>query len=205
MLFGRLTSSFQYRPIVWRRTPATWIKDLVVLTALFYILLWNGRVLHRKKTYQDAPDSVMGRLTRRSNDLLLQPGSSKNWLWVGDFTRLGQSWNMFAPKPTQIRGWFVVKGEFKDGPSLDLYKVLVLNKKIEEAELTWERPGRAIDLCPNARWRKYMMHFEPTPKTVSPPVLQMDRSGVESEIRKDRTAPRQSAASLHAGGCALEW
>ena len=63
---------------------------------------------------------------------------------------LDQRWNMFAPLD-EASIWMVVKGEERDGTTLDLLR----NNK----GINWERPPYGQYLYKNSHWSKYMNHL----------------------------------------------
>ena len=65
--------------------------------------------------------------------------------------RLDQKWNMFAPRPLDEDGWYVIETELVDGTKVDLYR--------EGAPVSFEKPIRIAPTYPNARWRKFMMNI----------------------------------------------
>jgi predicted DCC family thiol-disulfide oxidoreductase YuxK len=74
--------------------------------------------------------------------------------------RLGQHWNMFAPAPGWIDGWYTVSGITKSGKTVD-----VLRGRAGEPE--WTRPTSISQTYPTDRWRKYLVVL-PTDKSRAP-------------------------------------
>jgi hypothetical protein len=73
-------------------------------------------------------------------------------------TQLDQRWNMFAPKPNYIRGWYVAPASLADGSQVDLMK--------DGEPFSWKRPTVMAESFPDFRWRKYLLNlwrprFEP--------------------------------------------
>jgi hypothetical protein len=73
-------------------------------------------------------------------------------------TQLDQRWNMFAPKPNYVRGWYVAPATLADGSQVDLMK--------EGQPFSWKRPTVMAESFPDFRWRKYLLNlwrprFEP--------------------------------------------
>lgn len=92
-----------------------------VVTCLFVlILVWNAMSVGLVAT----PDVV------ESN---VEPGQ---------FT-----WNMFAPAPLSVDGWFVVPGRLDSGERVDAFR---------RAPVDWEKPADVDKTYPSARWRKYL-------------------------------------------------
>jgi predicted DCC family thiol-disulfide oxidoreductase YuxK len=69
---------------------------------------------------------------------------------VRDILRLEQHWNMFAPHPGRLDGWYAVRGYTKQGQVVD---VLVGR----QGEPSQERPKYLSQTYPTYRWRKYLM------------------------------------------------
>lgn len=60
--------------------------------------------------------------------------------------RIDQGWPMFAPRPWQDDGWYVIPGLLEDGTELDVYT---------GKPLDWRKPDNVAALEPNVRWRTY--------------------------------------------------
>ncbi len=65
-------------------------------------------------------------------------------------TRTDQYWNMFAPEPLSVDGWYVVPAELENGSRVD-----ALHRK----PVSFDRPPDLSDTYPNARWRKYLVNL----------------------------------------------
>lgn len=63
-----------------------------------------------------------------------------------------QRWNMFAPRPTKVDGWYVIKGWLEDGRTVDLHKMRV-------GKTTFDKPEYVADYYGNYRWRKYLTNL----------------------------------------------
>jgi hypothetical protein len=73
-----------------------------------------------------------------------------NWRsQIGLIVPIRQHWAMFAPKPMDWNGWYVVEGVLADGRRLDLFPPQV-------QPLQWERPEDIAKTYRNQRWRKYL-------------------------------------------------
>ncbi len=66
-------------------------------------------------------------------------------------TQLDQRWNMFAPKPNYIRGWYVAEADLADGSQVDLMN--------DGHALSWKRPDVISATYPDFRWRKYLINI----------------------------------------------
>lgn len=63
--------------------------------------------------------------------------------------RLNQIWNMFAPAPPKIDGWYVIPGELGDDRVIDAF-----NDRLEPPIVA--KPEYVSHSYPNYRWRKYL-------------------------------------------------
>lgn len=154
-LMGRLVGWATYAPRTLAPTRVRWVRDFGLAAVLVYVLIWNGRVFHTKKTF--AEDSFQAEVSAYCDELLDPPGSGDH-LWLGYATRLSQQWNMFAPKPPSTRGWFEIIGTLADGTKVELFDALVWDRDPQPP--TGERPARVSVRYPNARWRKYIHHLQ---------------------------------------------
>ncbi len=64
-------------------------------------------------------------------------------------TNLDQRWNMFAPRPTFIDGWYVIPGWLGNGTPVDVYNAA-------ETAPSLEKPRYVVDSYKTYRWRKYL-------------------------------------------------
>jgi predicted DCC family thiol-disulfide oxidoreductase YuxK len=74
--------------------------------------------------------------------------------------RLEQQWNMFAPAPGRLDGWFVVRGYTAQGMVVD-----VLSGR--PSEPNWDRPRYVSQTYTSYRWRKYLIGI-PSDKSRAP-------------------------------------
>jgi len=63
--------------------------------------------------------------------------------------RLDQRWRMFAPIPARDDGWFVMRGELKNGEIVDVF-----NQKSGEPSV--EKPHNVAKTFANSRWKRYL-------------------------------------------------
>lgn len=66
-------------------------------------------------------------------------------------TALWQSWNMFAPIPMRVDGWFVMDAQIRSGKHID-----ILNDK---DPVSFERPKMLNDYYRNERWQKWLLNM----------------------------------------------
>lgn len=63
--------------------------------------------------------------------------------------RLDQRWRMFAPIPARDDGWFVMRGELKNGEIVDVFNQ-------EFGEPSTEKPANVAKTFANSRWKRYL-------------------------------------------------
>ncbi|SDM55240.1 Vitamin K-dependent gamma-carboxylase [Halogranum gelatinilyticum] len=56
-------------------------------------------------------------------------------------------WNMFAPAPLNVDGWYVVPGRLESGERVDAFR---------GGTVEWDKPAEVDRTYPSARWRKYL-------------------------------------------------
>jgi len=66
-------------------------------------------------------------------------------------TALWQSWNMFAPIPMRVDGWFVMDAQIRSGKHID-----ILNDK---DQVSYARPKMLNDNYKNERWQKWLLNM----------------------------------------------
>ena len=170
-LMGRLTGWIRARPDRPVRRPLVWLRNGFLLATLAYVVLWNARIFHNKEVF--AADSVAGRFSAASASWIYsrddEEGNRVDRRWYGRLLRVGQSWQMFAPYPPRIIGWYVVVGTLEDGSQVDLYRHVVFGE--ESPEVSWDRPNRLVETFRGPRWRKYMMSLRKKEKKDYRPLL----------------------------------
>lgn len=110
-------------------TPAHLAAQVLGAYLLFAVLVWNVRTLNLK-----ADEVVSGPFDA---PLLL--------------AQLDQRWNMFAPFPNYVSGWFAAQADLADGTRVDL-----LNSG---RAFSWRRPEAVAETYPDFRWRKYLTNL----------------------------------------------
>ncbi len=72
--------------------------------------------------------------------------------------RMNHVWNMFAPYPSRMDGWYILASELDDGRTIDLLR----NGK----PVDWSKPENVSEIFPNYRHRKYLTSLvrKDTPK-----------------------------------------
>lgn len=126
--FGRLTQPLRWHKKKWK---LGWSLSIVAGFALILVVWWNiGTV---EKSFR-----VPYPLKR-----------------LPLYARLDQKWNMFAPYPLKIDGWYIVLGTKLDGFKVDLMR----NAFQGSEKISFEKPDSVSSLYPSQRWRKYMMNL----------------------------------------------
>ncbi len=115
----------------------------LALFFLVYIYLWNVRTLDFKRYEKYFP---------------------KSWNGIGYFFRLEQKWSMFAARPMDDDGWFVIPAKLRDGTLVDLFR--------NGAPVRFEKPALVSKEYSNQRMRKFYMNltdieFKPYRRTLA--------------------------------------
>jgi hypothetical protein len=76
----------------------------------------------------------------------------QRWKSVGYALGLEQRFDLFAPKPTIIDGWFVTVATLDDGSQVDLLQ--------DGAMVRWEKPEMLSARYPNGHWGAYMFFLK---------------------------------------------
>jgi hypothetical protein len=108
---------------------STKIAQVVAALCLVYILLWNLRVLDKKR---------YGHFI-------------ENLTWVASLVRLDQYWGMFAPFPFKNDGWLVLHAILEEGSEVDLMRGGQL--------VRWDKPDPVAATYVNERERKFLMNL----------------------------------------------
>jgi hypothetical protein len=103
-----------------RSTLTDRVVPVVVALLLVFVLVWNAASVG----FVDTPEAV------ESN---VDPEQFR--------------WNMFAPAPMNVDGWFVVPGRLESGERVDAFR---------RAPVDWDKPAEVDRTYPSARWRKYL-------------------------------------------------
>jgi hypothetical protein len=96
---------------------------------LFSVLIWNVRGLNIRT--EDVNPTPLDHVLR--------------------VTQLDQRWNMFAPKPNYVRGWYAAKADLADGSQVDLMN--------DGRSFSLKRPDIMAETYPDFRWRKYLINI----------------------------------------------
>jgi hypothetical protein len=126
---GTFTRPLKFRPLEIKPSRSF---NIFVLVLLLYTFLWNC------SNY--APDLFKRNLWQRV-------------AWVGQITRLDQSWSIFAPSPPRDDGWYVIPGRLANGQQVDVLR--------NSTTVNWEKPTLSdrARLYPDMQWRTYAINL----------------------------------------------
>ena len=124
---GRLTS----RLLPLRANPirCSALLEVVVGALVVFVMVWN-----------------IGTLPGRES---LVPDWAKRFAL---FTRQEQKWDMFAPHPLILDGYYVMRGTLEDGRKVD-----VLPRTI--GEVSFDKPANVAGMYEDQKWRKYLVNL----------------------------------------------
>lgn len=71
--------------------------------------------------------------------------------WIAGTFAFYQRWDMFAPAPGKLSGWFVVQAILKNGTDVDIYS--------GRKEVSLARPELISETYKNANWQKYLTNI----------------------------------------------
>ncbi len=111
-----------------------WAAQSLALVLLVYVGLWNLRTVNFERWEPVFPESAN---------------------LVGDFLRLGQIWNLFAPFPATEDGWFVFEGQLVNGDVVD-----ARSNPMNPESVTFDKPTNPSQALGNERWKKYLMSLD---------------------------------------------
>lgn len=141
---------------LWSRGPSVGLTDrLPGATSLSSVSRWEGagRLPVRIRTGADRFRTALGRLRGPLLiivfvAMLVSNAATLGVAPVDDSTVPEQSWDMFAPVPPGVDGWFVAPGATTNGQQVDA---------LASEPLSWDRPSELASTYPSARWRKYLL------------------------------------------------
>lgn len=107
---------------------ASWLSNVLAAFFITYIFLWNVRTLN-----------------------VAVPSAFSKMDPIGNILDIEQYWDMFAPYPVKIDGWYVIPGKLRDGTKVDLFT--------NGGPVTWDKPPLLSAIYSNDRWRSYMMNL----------------------------------------------
>jgi hypothetical protein len=113
--------------------PLSGIETTLVLFCLAYALFLNIRgVALKDPSVREAPP----------------PHFHDRTIHLGQTLGLDQGWGVFAPKPGDYYGWFILRARLEDGSLVDLSR--------EGQPITLDKPPLIAETYINSRWRRYL-------------------------------------------------
>ena len=142
---GKLTSPFKYASL---EVNPGWLFNLFTFLLLGLVTLWNLTSFAGSYIFHRSPTKVSQGLRR-----VVTSRTAQRITWLGQLTRLDQSWSIFAPNPPRDDGWHIIVGKLQDGTQVNL-----LNKT---SEINWDKPTikQRNKLYKNMQWRTYFINL----------------------------------------------
>lgn len=107
---------------------ASWFSNGLATFFIIYIFFWNI--------------STLG---------ISWPLLSPPPLIISSLFGVDQTWDMFAPTPLRMDGWYVIPGQLKDGTEVNIFA--------NGRAVNWQKPASLAAVYPNDRWRSYLMNL----------------------------------------------
>jgi predicted DCC family thiol-disulfide oxidoreductase YuxK len=144
-LMGKFTAPFKYDSF---QVNHSWTFNFITLFILALVTLWNFTSFAESHIFQKAPTTTSQIVKRITNSRTAQKIS-----WLGELTRLDQSWSIFAPNPPRDDGWHVIIGRLKNGQQVNLLQ--------EDTAINWSKPTikQRDQLYKNMQWRTYFINL----------------------------------------------
>jgi predicted DCC family thiol-disulfide oxidoreductase YuxK len=120
---ARFSGSLSYRPL--RMQPSK-VVQWISLYCLLYVVFGNFRVSGYPQLGRVFP---------------------QNFRWMGQVFRLDQRWQMFAPEPRKVDGWYVMPGRLENKDVVDVLR--------GGAPVSWKKPAFA-SFDNDMRWSRYL-------------------------------------------------
>ncbi len=125
----------QPRPIRYARFALALARDGVLILLLVVMLLWNlGNIPDKDGVFPNQPRHMPAPL-----------------LSLGYTIGLNQRWDMFAPNPQNVDGWFVVCGTLRNGQTVDLMS--------GASPVCFDRPSCVADSYQSQIWMCYLISY----------------------------------------------
>ena len=142
---GKFTAPFKYDSL---EVNPGWLFNLLTFLLLGLVTLWNLTSFAGSYIFHRSPTKVSQSLHR-----VVTSRTAQKITWLGQLTRLDQSWSIFAPNPPRDDGWHVIIGTLKDGSQVDL-----LNNT---SQINWDKPtiNQRNQLYQNMQWRTYFINL----------------------------------------------
>ena len=107
-----------------------YLTQAVVLVLLLYVVLWNLRTTDYEHYKEVFPPEVNS---------------------LAEVLYIGQLWNLFAPFPSTVDGWYVYAGTFENGDEIEL---------LTGGPVSFEKPKNVSKTLGTNRWKKYHMNLD---------------------------------------------
>ena len=144
-LAGRFTAPFKYDSF---QVHHGWLFNFITLFILALVTLWNFTSFANSYIFYQSPSTTSQVVKRVTNSKAAQ-----NFAWLGDLTRLDQSWSIFAPNPPRDDGWHVVLGTLNNDKQVNILS--------EDTVINWDKPtiNQRNQLYRNMQWRTYFINL----------------------------------------------
>ncbi len=109
----------------------TWAGSLCILLIFLYVVAWNVHNI-------DPDEKAYGKYL------------PAKFRWIGPALQVNQRWDMFAPFPLRLDGWFVVDAHLVNGERFDIWR--------QGPVVYDQKPANVAATFIDSRWRKYLEH-----------------------------------------------
>ena len=142
---GKFTAPFKYNSFQVRHGITF---NIITLSILALVTLWNFTSFANSHIFHHSPTTTSQIIKRVTHSKTAQ-----NIRWLGELTRLDQSWSIFAPNPPRDDGWHVIVGKLKNGKEVNLLQ--------EDSAINWDKPTikQRDQLYRNMQWRTYFINL----------------------------------------------
>ena len=142
---GTFTAPFKYDSFQVRHG---WTFNIITLFVLALATLWNFTSFADSYIFHQSP-TITSQLVKR----VTNSRTAQNIRWLGDLTRLDQSWSIFAPNPPRDDGWHVILGKLQNGE--------LVNLLTGDTTINWDKPSikERNKLYKNMQWRTYFINL----------------------------------------------
>ena len=142
---GRFTRPFKFKPLMLKNP--SWLSA-VALLLLALTFSWNLRSIATHRAFVDSSQPAISIIRRVVNSRTAQ-----RFDWIGQATRLDQSWSIFAPGPPTDDGWHVVTGTSKEAGEIDVLR--------PGRSVSFDKPtlGDRAKFYKNMQWRTFYINL----------------------------------------------
>lgn len=144
-LAGKFTAPFKYTSL---EVKPGLTFNLITLAIVALVTLWNLTSFANSYIFSQSPTTTSQIVRRVTHSKTAQRVS-----WIGELTRLDQSWSIFAPNPPRDDGWHIIVGNLKDGSQVDVLR--------DTKNIIWDKPTieERNKLYQNMQWRTYFINL----------------------------------------------